>query len=206
MPKTNPLTPEYGWSERASRYYNLSTGRFVSTSNVKTALEGVVTRSQANVRGLSQALLDGDITLAEWRAAMMSEVKVMHVASSAAARGGWAQMSQGDWGYTGNLVKKQYAYLERFAQDIASGKQKLDGRLLTRAGLYAEAPRGSFAEMFRRMMTGKGMTEERRVLGAAEHCDGCLEQAGLGWQPINTLDPIGAEECRTHCQCEFEYK
>jgi len=38
------------------------------------------------------------------------------------------------------------------------------------------------------------------------NCNGCLEQAGLGWQPIGTLDEIGAEECGNNCRCEFEYR
>jgi hypothetical protein len=38
------------------------------------------------------------------------------------------------------------------------------------------------------------------------NCNGCLEQAGLGWQPIGTLDEIGAEECNQNCRCEFEYQ
>lgn len=206
MPTRSPLTPDYGWNERAGRYVNLDTGRFVPRGQIKGALEGLVDSGKVNVRALSQSLLDGDISLAQWRAGMMQEIKVMHTASTAAARGGWAQMSASDWGYTGSKIKAQYKYLENFAQQIASGKQKLDGRLLVRADLYSQAPRGSFEEMVRRMMVNKGLTEERRVLGAAEHCEGCLEQAGLGWQPINTLDPIGAEECRTHCQCEFEYR
>jgi hypothetical protein len=50
------------------------------------------------------------------------------------------------------------------------------------------------------------MDEERRVLGVADHCPGCLEQAGLGWQPIGTLDEIGTEECGNNCRCEYEYR
>jgi len=38
------------------------------------------------------------------------------------------------------------------------------------------------------------------------NCNGCLEQAGLGWQPIGTLDEIGAEECGNNCRCEYEYR
>lgn len=204
--KRSNVTPDYGWNERAGRYVNLSTGRFVTNSQIKGALEGMVDASKRNINGLSQSLLDGDISLAEWRASMMAEIKTMHTAAAAAKRGGWAQMSQSDWGWTGSKIKAQYQYLERFAQQILDGTQKLDGRVLTRANLYGMAQRGTFEEMGRRLAFNAGYTEERRVLGAAEHCDGCVEQAGQGWQPLGTLDPIGGEECRTNCQCEFEYR
>jgi len=206
MIQSSTLTPEYVWNERAGRYASVVTGRFVSARNVKAALEGVVKASGDNITALSQSLLDGNITLAEWRAQMMVQVKTAHTAAAAAARGGWAQMSQSDWGAVGQLIKRQYQYLENFAQEIASGKQKLDGRLLTRAKMYAEAPRGTFEQIARRMAANKGMTEERRVLGFAEHCIGCTEQAALGWQPIGTLAPIGSQECRSHCQCHYEFR
>jgi len=38
------------------------------------------------------------------------------------------------------------------------------------------------------------------------NCNGCLEQASLGWQPIGTLDDIGDEECNMNCLCNFEYR
>lgn len=206
MSRTNPLTPEYGWNERASRYVNLDNGRFVSSSVVKGELENVITSGQISIEFRTQALLDGNITAAEWRAGMLADIKTMHVAAAASARGGWAQMTPTDWGWTGSQIKKQYQYLERFAQDIVSGKQPLNGRLMVRAKLYGQAGRGTFEEMRRRMAYKSGQIKERRVLGHAEHCGGCKKQASLGWQPIGTLDPIGAEECLTNCQCTFEYR
>ena len=201
-----PLTPDYTWDTRALRYREAASGRFVSQKAITGALNKVITASQGNVEGITQALMDGNITVAEWQTAMAREIKIMHTASTAAAKGGWAQMAQADWGKTGSLIKRQYEYLNSFAADIASGKQPLNGRVMQRARLYAQASRGSYEEMRRREFSNHGYIEERRVLTAAEHCNGCIEQAKRGWQPIGTLDPIGAEECRTNCQCEFEYR
>jgi hypothetical protein len=127
-------------------------------------------------------------------------------AATAAARGGWAQMSQSDWGYTGALIKRQYQYLDRFALDIQTGKQRLDGRLLQRARMYGKAARSSYEQMRRREMVKLGKTEERRLLGPAEHCPGCLIEADKEWRPIGTLAPIGSQECRTECKCYFVFR
>lgn len=201
-----PLTPDYGWNEPASRYINLSTGRFVSRAFVAGELEKVIAASQTNIEGITQSLLDGNIGIPEWQLSMEREIKAIHTAAGATARGGWAQMSQSDWGFVGSQVKKQYQYLDKFAQDIASGKQPMNGRLMVRAKLYAQSGRGTHEEMRRRMERNKGKREERRLLAPAEHCTDCVTEAAKGWQPIGTLRPIGASLCRTNCHCRFDFR
>jgi hypothetical protein len=209
----NPLS-EYGWNELAGRYVDLTTGRFIAFDVIKSELEAVVSASQANIVRISEQLIAGDITLPQWQLLMEKEIKIGNVASAALAKGGWAQMTQADWGYVGSNIKKQYQYLRNFAQEIASGKCPLNGRLITRARLYGAEDRAMFEEMRRRYMRlNKGATEERRVLlPGAEHCEphestpGCTELAAKGWQPVGTLPPIGAATCRTFCRCVFEFK
>lgn len=46
---------------------------------------------------------------------------------------------------------------------------------------------------------------ERLVLGEAEHCRECLEDAEKGFVPIGMLRPIGSRLCRTNCYCHMEY-
>jgi len=55
-------------------------------------------------------------------------------------------------------------------------------------------------------MANRGYVEERSVLGIADHCDGCLAEAGKGWRPIGTLLPIGGRDCKARCRCHFEYR
>ncbi|MGH9426030.1 MAG: hypothetical protein ACRD2L_06985 [Terriglobia bacterium] len=205
--ETNVLTSKYGWSEASGRYFSLSTGRFVPFSEVRDALDVVTESSGTRMNALTQSLVNEQISLAEWQAGMMEEIKIAHTAAAASARGGWAQMSQSDWGAAGRLIRAQYDYLRNFASEIASGKQLLNGTALFRANLYAQAPRGTFEEMRRRYeRLMNGMEEERRVLGEADHCNGCIDQAALGWQPIGTLEPIGSQECVTNCHCKFIFR
>lgn len=204
--QTSPLTSSYRWNETAGRYVNAS-GQFVKFSDVRDALDSVIDASGQRMNSLTQQLIDQEISLAEWQIGMAEEIKTAHTAAAASARGGWAQMSQADWGATGRLVRDQYDFLRNFANEIASGKQALDGRALVRADLYAQAPRGTFEEMRRRYeRLMNGMEEEARVLGEADHCNGCLEQAEQGFQPFGVLEPIGSQECVTHCHCRFKFR
>ena len=213
MIRLSPLST-YGWNEGAGRYIDLASGRFVPFDAVKSELERAVSACSINIERLSDQLIDGEITLAQWQLAMEREVKIGNVAAAALARGGWAQMSPADWGWVGARIKQQYRYLDNFAREIASGRQLLNGRLRVRADLYAGAMRGTFEESRRRYARiYKDAAEERRVLTpGAEHCEpangkpGCAELAALGWQAVGTLPPIGAATCVTFCQCHFEYR
>lgn len=212
-----PIQTGYGWNETAGRYIDLSTGRFVPFVDVRDSLELVMDASGVRMSTLTDQLIGEQISLAEWQLGLMEEIKISHTAAAAAASGGWAQMSQSDWGAVGRLIRDQYDFLRNFANEIASGKQRLDGTARVRTDLYAQAARGTFEETRRRYERLKnGMEEEARALGEADHCssdddprgdlEGCLELAALGWQPIGTLPKIGQSVCITRCHCRFIYR
>jgi hypothetical protein len=70
---------------------------------------------------------------------MRRHVKNVNLNAIALERGGWANLTPSDFGRVGQIVREQYGYLRGFANDIASGKQRLDGTLGTRAKLYSQA-------------------------------------------------------------------
>ena len=203
--KKDPLIPNVGWNETAGRYVNLDTGRFIRREWVRDQLEDVITATNNNLLRYADQVITGDISIAEFQLSMASDIKLLHTASGAAARGGWAQMSQGDWGYVGSQLKIQYGYLNNFAAQIESGEQALDGRLKVRASMYGDAARSTYEQIVRRLEQSKGAVLEARILGVADHCDDCLDEAGKGWKPIGTLRRIGDSICKTRCHCHFEY-
>lgn len=195
----------FRWNEKAARYVGAG-GRFVSRLVVRAALDRALDARSAVVRALSGQLRDRRITLAEWETRMMAEVKAAHLYSAAAAKGGWAQMTQADYGRVGAAVRDQYGYLRRFGRQIASGEQPLDGVFLARAEMYGQAGRKTHHEFERREMELRGMNEERNVLGVADHCDQCVGETQRGWVPIGTLKPVGARTCVTRCKCTIQYR
>ncbi len=160
-----------------------------------------------NLEELAAALKDGRISLTEWQAAMREYLRQQYTVATMLAKGGSEHVTQSDWGYMGSLLKKQYQYLDKFAQDIANNpKAWLTGRLDVRMNMYKESAYAAYEAMNRREMINAGMDEERRVLGEADHCEDCLVETAKGWQPIGTLAAIGDSVCKTNCKCTFEYR
>lgn len=160
-----------------------------------------------NMPGLAQSLISGQITVGEWELQMREYIRVIHTNAAAIACGGWENVTPSMWGFVGSLIKKQYAYLHQFALDIQSNPAYwLNGRLLVRMGMYQKAEWGTFEAVLQRLALMSGKTEERAVLGDADHCPDCLDRHSQGWQPIGTLPRIGDSQCRTNCHCTFDYR
>ena len=200
------LTPLYSWDIRAGRYASRVTGRYIAFSAIRDALESVIASSSNNMVLASHQLTNSSISLSTWERTMMAEIKALHIASAASAKGGWAQMTNSDWLFVKDQIKAQYVYLQNFASEIYSGKQKLGGAFMFRTRLYGQAGRGTFEDVRRREAVAREFDQEKRILGVADHCAGCLQQAFLKWQPAGVLHSIGSEECATNCHCYFVFR
>lgn len=209
-------TPDIAFDPRlggTGRYVDRRTGRIVSQSFVDDALELQIQAAQKSINGISRQLANSEITLAEWQLAMRDQMKTIHTISGALSKGGWGNMSQADWGAVGRISRIQYAKLEDVAVKIFDGKIRLrnlsgdvNGTFLRIADLFGQGGIQTRSQMERRIAVQNGAELERRVLDArAQHCDCCIEQAGLGWQPVGTLEPIGNCTCDNNCRCHFEY-
>jgi hypothetical protein len=196
----------YRWDDRAGRYRNARDGRFVPQSQIRAALQTAIRSVDGRVQALTQGLREGSLGLAEWELGMRAAIKDVHLYSGAAAAGGWAQLSPADYGRIGATVREQYGYLNRWAQDLASGTAPLDGRATARAQLYVEHGRAYYQEQALAEARVRGATEYRNQLGDAEHCRECIAQWNKGWVPMGSLVPIGARTCRARCRCFYEYR
>ena len=155
---------------------------------------------------IAQRLKDtGDI--AEWQSSMRQYLREQYETAMILAKGGRDNITQSDWGYEGSALKKQYQYLDGFANDIANNPEAwLNGRLDARMNLYKESAYTALEDFVHRERENAGYTEERRVLAAVENCEDCKDAEKLGWKPIGTLPAIGDSVCLTNCKCEFEYR
>lgn len=215
-----PDLTEYIWNAGAGIYINAATGRFVKFTDVLVSVEDIVDFEKERMGSVTDQLIAHEISLADWQSQMMSLIKQGNNMVAVAARGGIDQMSFADWGAVGNATRDQYAYLRNFAQEIADGKQPLNGSARVRAQLYADAIENQF-ERFRRRNEAiyNGAQEERRIIDpAAEHCEtrvdkdtgeeliGCVELAAMGWRKVGTLPHIGKSPCIVRCRCHFIFR
>lgn len=196
----------FTWDEESGRYRHGRSGRFLSRGQARALYDRYTDGVSDAMADVSARLAEGRISLADWEREMRRQIRDAHATAHAMARGGWKRMTPSDWGRVGAAVREQYKYLSAFAAGIETGAVPRTKALAARARLYAEAARRSHFETERWLMANRGYVEERSVLGIADHCDGCLAEAGKGWRPIGTLLPIGGRDCKARCRCWFEYR
>lgn len=191
----------YVFDARTGRYRG-NNGRFLSEREVRDAVDRLADLASDKLAGLSERLLDGRLSLADWQRESMAVMKEAHVAAATVAHGGAAQMGHEEWGYVGRRLRDEYAYQRDFARQIAAGEQPLTSGVVARSRLYGQNVRATFEAVRARDDTGRGMDEERNVLGGAEHhCSQCPGLSALGWVPAGTLPPIGSRQCGPNDRC-----
>lgn len=147
----------------------------------------------------------GAITLDQWQAQQMADIKALHIASALAAYGGRDQMNQLKWGVVGQIIRQQYGYQRQFLADVLEGRQRQNGRMDNRARMYAAAARTTFAAILRRQAYDDGDHWERNELGDTDRsCAECLAATDMGWVPIGTLSQPGTRTCLGNCRCTLE--
>jgi predicted unusual protein kinase regulating ubiquinone biosynthesis (AarF/ABC1/UbiB family) len=198
-----PSPSKYSWNEVAGRYRGAN-GQFVSFERIRSFLDQALDRNEARVASLASKLRNRQITLAEWQIEMRDTIKDIHLASSALARGGWAQMSEVDYAKVAEKIEFQLQKLNDFALQIEKGLP-LDGRFARRTTLYAQSGRVTYHESLRNEMALRGFTLEKSVLASSDHCSECVSEAAKGFVPIGDLVLIGERICRSNCRCHVEF-
>jgi len=205
-----PAPPTFVWVPGAGatgRYRDASTGRFVKGSAVREALDTYLDKTDDVAGVASQALREGKISLADWQSAMMRQIKIAHMNAAATAVGGYANMTHADRGRAGAAIREQYKYLRDFATEIASGKQKLDGRMLYRARMYIQAARETLYKVKHGAAKTMNLADMvRSIRHARDSCPECIELDGV-WFRLDdpNYKPPGSRLCAKNCKCSEEF-
>jgi hypothetical protein len=196
--------PAYRWNAKAARW-QAPDGRFVPALAPRQALEGVILATQTEMLALSAQLQAHTISLAQWQGGMARLSKRLHVVAALAA-GGTGTFTPQQAGRLGAILKRQYRALDTLAQQIATGRQKLDGTLGNRTRLFAQAGRSTWEAIRGGAEIQAGKAQARRVRHVLDSCPGCITEAARGWVPVAEVAPIGSQECRTWCKCSIEWR
>lgn len=200
------------WNADAFAYF--VDGKEIDALRVKGASDAVSREAAANIRVLGDRLQGDIITLQEWYDSMKREVKILHMAEAALARGGIDQMTLADWERVEGIIAGQYngvpgefPGLRAFGIDIQKGrygKTRLNEAFNRRASMYSNAGRATFENERLTAMVASLTREAKRVLAAADHCEDCVRWAALGWIPANEMlekYPIASSVCGANCFC-----
>lgn len=195
----------YGFDNASQRFRDLSTGRYISERQVRDFVDNIADAASQQLGTLSAQYCSGQITMTVWQAESRAVIKASQIASALAAYGGRGQMTPARWGLVGQQIRTQYAYLSRFADDVLSGRQRLNGRMDARARQYGQGARSLYENIRRRESAAAGLRYERNIRHAVESCGQCVNQSSLGWVPLGTLVPVGQRTCRSMCRCTLAY-
>lgn len=149
-----------------------------------------------------------------WKSAFWLLLKALYLSLALIAAAG--ALTVGDLEEIQILLLLQLAYLDRFAQDVASGTiSKPEAR--RRMRMYVNSARSAFWTVLDRQMRDAGYTQERwHAIGDANTCSPCFSADAMGWQPIGTFGEPGSgyvlrnptTECSglTSCRCRKTYR
>ena len=206
----DPLLPEYAFNIAAGRYINRANGRFVPQQTIRLELDNVMDNITDRMVSLSQQFRAGTIDGRTFQTESIQLIKQTHLAAGAMEKGGWANMTQADFGRVGQIVRQEYAYFNNLISQIENGTQRLDGTLDNRMRLYGQAGRGTYHKFEREDRAGQGYDEVKRVLHGRDNCKsskrpGCVEEAARGFVPLDELVLIGDTTCLSNCRCSLVY-
>lgn len=174
-------------------------------------LNSYLDKRRAIMEGFAKKLQAGKLGVDEFELAMQREIRRVHLAASFVGQGGALNMTDQRMQLLDEAIQKQMQYLERFTNELKAKLKRnepISMKDVRRAGMYADSAYTTAQQSLRSFVQEEfgDESQERRVLGASEHCDGCVDEAAKGWQPVGTLTPIGGKECGNRCHCEFQFR
>jgi hypothetical protein len=156
------------------------------------------------VRAATDALAAGGLRLGTWFGAMRDALVPGHFAAGFAVLNN-PDPPPADVAAIVAESRRQVGYLERFRGQLATAQQLLSGAA-ARAELYTFALWSVGQGVGRDRAMRDGYHEEISILGAADHCQQCIDEALMDWQPIGSLTPVGFRVCRSRCACFMTYR
>jgi hypothetical protein len=224
----------YIWDAKLGRYQDTSNNRFVSRTVVLKHIERQNGRSKVYLQKTARSLVEGKISLSQFQALTIEELKGSHIRMASLAAGGRAEIPEFDSGIASSRtakmfevssniassgykaieqrLKEEYRYLSNFVGAISRGELTPD-KIVYRSGLYANSSAAAFyaSEKNSRMKNrGDRLLLAKRDLdsGASKHCRDCPRFSTKGkWLEASlVVVPTRQCTCRNKCRCRIQYK
>ena len=199
------------WDADAARYRN-DAGQFMSADRVLEYVNESIDASKNVVDQFSTMVSNGTVSPAGWNTLFRQEIKEEYIRQYLAGIGGQPQMTPADWGSLGAMLKRQYGFLDDFANDIIDGKLS-EAQIRARAQMYIRSAAQAYERALWKSVAEAGYDEVRWVLDElVENCPDCLAFEAMGWQKMAD-DPFGGAFpgsgdtiCLINCACHLEYR
>jgi hypothetical protein len=134
-------------------------------------------------------------------------LRVQALASAVIGVGGVGNLTENTLLAVQRQLSNQFRLLDGFIEQVSDAPSATERARLAQYANSAHTIAQTAQRQFRldTLGTDDSDLEERRVLSGAEHCDDCLELAGLGWVESGVLPAIGqGTVCGNACRCTIE--
>lgn len=197
----------FAWDVRTARYHYVNSngriGKFISQRDLNATIVEIHDRQKKSLRGLVSDALDGRISLGTAQDAFAMLVRNNSNLQVSVAVGGWSNVSASQWGSNGAGLRRQYAYINNFFNQVNSGEITPE-QALARAETYADYSYRRYWEELTDMKLIAGYTQARLYTAADDRvCPICSGSASRGWLSIDSfeLPPL-----HNACRCWVDYR
>lgn len=199
------VLPGFVFDRSVARYRDTSRGQFVSRQRILGLLEQQINGAEKRLGDIVTAMHEGAVSPGYGQTLLRDELRRVHLQNAALGAGGFDRLTFREYGRAGRILRDTYSRMTNLTNDLKAGKVTLPQALSRISGYVGEA-RINFLQAERDAVRATGRAyEERRRLGASEHCPDCVNFATMGWQPLGML-PVPGERsrCGARCRCALE--
>lgn len=182
------------------------------------ALESLTSRSGDRLRNIARALVEGDITPAQFRQSFMQEIRRLHMQAAILGIRGLGNMTFDIDAIVSGRIQREFDFLNGFITAIFDPDQNISGsQIIARAGSYASAGRVTSvlaqAALIENLYGGgqliEGQLFVRRVTkGDNSVCPDCDAWAEIGYVSVSSgVLPMPGQQCRCNgnCRCTVQW-
>jgi hypothetical protein len=202
------MPPTFAFDSASQRFRYTSgsrNGEYVSQAKIKDIVDREYIRSQKTALGaIGDRLISGELELADWETEVAQALKTLHINSYTLGNGGIERLTPRDYGTVGAKIKREYAYLRNFTNDIATGEMSI-AQFQNRLRMYVDSAFSTYQQARVISHRADGFEWYQNIRNASESCNECIGVSAQGMQKIGTLPAIGARECKSGDRCYWRF-
>jgi hypothetical protein len=202
------MPPSFAFDSVSQRFRYTSgdrSGQFVAQVKIKDIVDREYIRSQKAVLGaIGDRLISGELELADWETEVAQALKTLHINSYMLGKGGIERLTQRDYGTVGAKIKREYAYLRNFTQDVATGEMSI-AQFQNRLKMYVDSAFATYQQARVISHRADGYEWYRNIRNASESCNECIAISAQGWGEVGSYAAIGARTCKSGDRCNWEF-
>ena len=184
-----------------TRKYIDDYGRVLTEADIRKLISHFIDVEREHVVQQAERVATGELSESAFFDFMVEKIHTWHQVTGLIAYGGESQMDEERWARIDKRIASELEYLDGFKQE-AGDMDSIAGR----AGMYADAAYGTYANNVTERELDMGVQMGRRVCEEdTASCDECVEAASTYFSDLSEVAEIGSLQCLSNCRCYIEY-